>query len=72
MGAGERALRDVWHLDHGPDGPRLGEVGFKVSCKPRERYRRKWLLGDGGGVARVWLYLCCSKNMDILATIVTL
>lgn len=44
------------------------EVGFKVSCKPRDAGESGcW----GGGVARVWLYLCCSKNMDILATIVT-
>ena len=65
VGAGERALRDVWHLDHGPDGPRLGEVGFKVSYKPRERYRRKWLLGGGVvllgyvcifAVLRIWIY----------------
>ena len=42
VGAGEGALRGVWHLDHGPVGPRLGKVGFKVSYKCRDR-------GESGG-----------------------
>ena len=69
MGAGEGALRGVWHLDHGPVGPRLGKVGFKVSYKCRDTGESG---GGGWGVARVWLYFCCPKSMDILATFVTL